>query len=67
MKFTLRHCLAWVLVSFVATASSALLFGGGWFTLMGVSLALNLVLSWLLVGHDSMLLALGLQPNQPPH
>ena len=61
MTFTLRHCAAWVAVCFIATASASLLFGGGWFTLMGMSLALNLILSWLLVGHGSMLVILGLR------
>lgn len=61
MTFTIRHCVAWIAVCFTVTASGCLMFGGGWFTLMGMSLALNLILSWLLVGHGSMLVALGLR------
>lgn len=61
MTFTPRQILAWVAISFTVTVIVILLFGGSWFTLVGLSLALNLYLSWLHYGHDNMLVALGIR------
>ena len=61
MTFTPRQILLWVALSFTLTMIAILLFGGTWFTLVGLSLALNLYLSWQFYGHDNMLVALGLR------
>lgn len=61
MIFTLRHCLAWIALSFTSTIIVLLFFIGGWFSLMGLSLALNLYLGWHHYGHANMLFALGLR------
>jgi hypothetical protein len=61
MTFTPRQIALWVALSFTGTMIVLLLFGGSWFTLVGLSLALNLYLSWLHYGHDKMLVALGLR------
>ena len=63
MTFTIRHCIAWIALSFTGTVIVLLMFMGGWFTLIGLSLALNLYLGWHHYGHANMLLALGLQPS----
>ena len=63
MTFTIRHCLTWIALSFMCTMIVMLLFWGSWFTLIGLSLALNLYLGWHHYGHANMLRALGLPPN----
>jgi hypothetical protein len=66
MKFTLTQAALWIALSFTATIVVAMLFVGHWFTFMGLSLALNLYLGWYHVGHQSMLIALGLIPHAQP-
>lgn len=61
MTFTTRQIALWIAISFTVTMIVILLFGGTWFTLMGLSLALNFYLSWHFYGHDNMLVALGIR------
>jgi hypothetical protein len=61
MTFTPRQIALWIALSFTVTMIVFLLFGGTWFTLIGLSLALNLYLSWQHYGHDNMLASLGIR------
>lgn len=60
MTFTYRQTLLWITLSFIASVILLLLFAGGVCSLFGLSVALNLYLSWHYYGHDRMLASLGL-------
>ena len=60
MTFTIRQAITWSVLCFVSVAILTLLICGGFIALLGLSLGLNLFLSWQWIGNDTMLRALGL-------
>lgn len=61
MRFTFRQAVLWSVLSIACVIVAVFIFFGGYFSLLGLSLALNLTLGWRLVGHDKMLALLGLK------
>ena len=61
MTFTPFKALLWVLLALIAIGLLSMFFAGGIWSITGLSITLNLYLSWHHIGHSTMLHYLGLK------